>query len=139
VTTHRFKVGDHHVRIAHKVAIEIKERDGLVENAARDGEWFQGVLGELLLDKPIVGDVRGVGMWHAVDFTSDKATKASFADDTVPAIVRRVQEKGVLGCAIGPSALELTPPLISTREQLSHAADVVAAAIDEITAEYRLG
>ncbi|MEZ4504786.1 MAG: aspartate aminotransferase family protein [Thermomicrobiales bacterium] len=115
--------------------IEIKERDSLVEKAARDGEWFQGLLKELLLDKPIVGDVRGIGMWHAVDFTSDKATKASFADDTVPAIVRRMQEKGVLVCAIGPSAFELAPPLISTREQLAHAAEVAASAIDEIMTE----
>lgn len=115
--------------------IEIKERDGLIEKAARDGEWFQTVLRERLLDKPIVGDVRGIGMWHAVDFTSDKATKASFADDTVPSIVRRIQDKGVLVCAIGPSALEMAPPLIVTREQLEHAADVVAEAIDEITQE----
>jgi putrescine aminotransferase len=118
--------------------IEIKERDGLVEKAARDGEWFQSVLKDLLLDKPIVGDVRGIGMWHAVDFTSDKATRASFADDTVPAIVRRMQDKGVLVCAIGPSAFELAPPLISTREQLAHAAEVAAKAIDEITFERQL-
>jgi putrescine aminotransferase len=118
--------------------IEIKERDGLVEKAGRDGEWFQGVLKDLLLDKPIVGDVRGIGMWHAVDFTSDKATRASFADDTVPAIVRRMQDKGVLVCAIGPSAFELAPPLISTREQLAHAAEVAAEAIDEITFERQL-
>ncbi len=119
--------------------IEIKERDGLVAKAAFDGEWFHVLLKELLLDKPIVGDVRGIGMWHAVDFTSDKATKASFADDTVPAIVRRMQEKGVLVCAIGPSALEMAPPLIATREQLAHAAEIAADAIDEITVELGLG
>jgi adenosylmethionine-8-amino-7-oxononanoate aminotransferase len=123
---------------ANKV-IEIKERDGLVEKAARDGEWFQGLLREALLDKPIVGDVRGIGMWHAVDFTSDRATKASFADDTVPAIVRRMQDKGVLVCAIGPSAFEMAPPLIVTREQLAHTVEVATAAIDEITAERGLG
>jgi len=124
--------------VAALQVIEIKERDGLVEKAARDGEWFQGVLKELLLDKPIVGDVRGIGMWHAVDFTSNQATRASFADDTVPAIVRRMQDKGVLVCAIGPSAFELAPPLISTREQLAHAAEVAAEAIDEITLERQL-
>lgn len=123
---------------ANKV-IEIKERDGLVEKAARDGEWFLGLLKETLGDKPIVGDVRGIGMWHAVDFTSDKASKASFDDDTVPAIVRRMQEKGVLVCAIGPSAFEMAPPLIVTREQLARTVEVAAEAIDEITAERGLG
>ena len=123
---------------ANKV-IEIKERDGLVEKAARDGEWFQGILKDALLDKAIVGDVRGIGMWHAVDFTSDKTTKASSTDDTVPAVVGRMKEKGVLVSAIGPSAFEMAPPLIATREQLAHTADVASAAIDEITAERGLG
>jgi adenosylmethionine-8-amino-7-oxononanoate aminotransferase len=123
---------------ANKV-IEIKERDGLVEKAARDGEWLHRLMRDALADKAIVGDVRGIGMWHAVDFTSDKATKASFADDTVPAIVRRIQDKGVLVCAIGPSAFEIAPPLIATREQLAHAVEVAAEAIDEITTERKLG
>jgi adenosylmethionine-8-amino-7-oxononanoate aminotransferase len=123
---------------ANKV-IEINERDGLVDKAARDGEWFQTLLKDALLDRPIVGDVRGIGMWHAVDFTSDKNTKASFTDDTVPAIVQRIQDKGVLVCAIGPSAFEMAPPLIVTREQLAHTVEVAAEAIDEITAERGLG
>jgi putrescine aminotransferase len=74
-------------------------------------------------------------MWHAVDFTSDKASKASFTDDTVLAVVRRMKEHGVLVSAIGPSAFEMAPPLIATRAQLEHTAVVAAAAIDEITTE----
>jgi adenosylmethionine-8-amino-7-oxononanoate aminotransferase len=120
-------------------AIRIKERDNLIEKNRVDGEYFQQILRDALHDKPIVGDVRGIGMWHAVDFTSDKATKASFEDDTVKAIVRRMREKGVIVSAIGNSAFEMAPPYICTRADLELTAQVAAEAIDEISAERGLG
>lgn len=117
--------------------IGIKERDGLIDKAAADGEYFQVILKEALLEKPIVGDVRGIGMWHAVDFTSDKATRVAFEDDTVKDVVRRMKVHGVIVSAIGNS-FEIAPPLVSTRADLDHTAEVAALAIDEITAERRL-
>ena len=61
---------------------------------ARGGAWA---------GTPIVGQVRGIGHWHAVDSPATRTQKAPFDDDTVAAIVRRMREKsGVLACAIGP-------------------------------------
>ncbi|CAN5852065.1 aspartate aminotransferase family protein [soil metagenome] len=117
--------------------IAIKERDGLIEKSRSDGEYFQQVLKRALSDKPIVGEVRGIGMWHAVDFTSDKGTRAPFEDDTVKAVVRRMKDHGVIVSAIG-TAFEMAPPLIATRSDLDRTAEVAAIAIDEITAERNL-
>jgi putrescine---pyruvate transaminase len=86
---------------------------------------------------PIVGDVRGVGMWHAIDFTADRATKAPFEDDTVAAIVRRMYRHGVIASPIG-TALEMAPPLIATRAELDVAVEVAARSIDEIARERHL-
>ena len=118
--------------------IGIKERDGLIEKSRRDGEVVHQLLSEALMDKPLVGDVRGVGMWHAVDFTSDKATKAPLPTDMLKAIVRRMREKGVIVSAIGPTAFEMAPPLICTQADYELTAAVAASAIDEITAEHNL-
>jgi putrescine aminotransferase len=75
-------------------------------------------------------------MWHAVDFTVDKKTKAPFADDTVKAVVRRMHDLGVIASPIG-TAFEMAPPLIATRAELDRTVEVARQAIDEIARERR--
>lgn len=113
--------------------IAICERDGVVAKSRDNGRYFLERLRELLSDSPIVGDVRGMGMWLAVDFTQYKKTKAPFTDDTVKKVVRRMRELGVLSSSIG-HAMEMAPPLITSRDQLDHAAEVTARAIADVAA-----
>jgi len=112
--------------------IEIKEREGLLSRARNNGLYMQEALRSALQTSPIVGDVRGIGHWHAIDFTSDKSTKAAFEDDTVKTVMNTMHSKGVLVTAIGHS-IEMSPPLIATREELDKAVEVAAAAIDEVS------
>jgi adenosylmethionine-8-amino-7-oxononanoate aminotransferase len=119
--------------------IAICERDGLIERARDNGAWFLGTLKDALDGESIVGDVRGIGMWVAVDFTADRRTKAPFTDDTAKAVVRHMRNAGVLSSAIGLSAIEMAPPLISAREHLSRAARATAEAVRAVTRERGLG
>ncbi len=122
---------------AANTTIAIKERDGLIAKARDDGEYLLDALREYLDPHPIVGQVRGKGMWLAVDFTQDKETRAPFEDDTVRAVVRRMYEHGVIASPIG-TAFEMAPPLISSRADLDEAVRVAALAIDEVARERRL-
>ena len=122
---------------AANTTIAIKEREGLIAQARDHGAYFLDALHEYLDPHPIVGDIRGQGMWLAVDFTADKETKAPFTDDTVRAIVRRMYEHGVIASPIG-TAFELAPPLIATKADLDEAARVAARAVDEIARERQL-
>ncbi len=115
-------------------AIAIKEREGLIDRAAENGVYFLAELKAALSDHPIVGDVRGIGHWHAVDFTGDKGTKAPLADDTVKTIVKRMRSLGVIASAIG-TALEMAPPLIVSRADIDRAVETCARAVDEIARE----
>jgi adenosylmethionine-8-amino-7-oxononanoate aminotransferase len=117
--------------------IAICERDGLISRARENGRYFLERLTNVLADSPIVGNVRGIGLWLAVEFTMDKKTKQPFADDTVKAIVRRMKELGVLSSSIG-NALEMAPPLITERDQLNHAAEITAQAVADIVTARRL-
>jgi adenosylmethionine-8-amino-7-oxononanoate aminotransferase len=117
--------------------IAILERDG--SSRARDN-------GAYFLQQPathsgqkIVGDVRGIGMWIAVEFTADRATKTPFTDDTAKEIVRRMKEDGVLSSGIGVSSLEMAPPLIAEREQLDRAVLATAQAVRAVSRERGLG
>ena len=118
--------------------IALCEREGIIAKARDNGRYFLDQLKQLLATSPIVGDVRGLGMWLAIDFTANKATKAPFADDTVKAVVQQMKELGVLSSAIG-TALEMAPPLITSRAQLDRAAAVTAQAVREVTHTRRLG
>jgi putrescine aminotransferase len=112
-------------------AIAIKERENLIERGKENGVYFLDALKTALSSEPIVGQVRGIGHWHAVDFTVDKKTRAPFTDDAVKVIVSRMRELGVIASAIG-TALEMAPPLIVTRPQLDKAVEVCAQAIREV-------
>ena len=122
---------------AANTVIAIKERDGLIGQAREHGAYMLDSLREYLDPHPIVGQVRGVGMWLAVDFTADKATRAPFEDDTVRAVVRRMYELGVIASPIG-TAFEVAPPLIATRDDIDETVRVARQAIDEIARERNL-
>ncbi len=62
--------------IAHKV-MEITDRDGFVENAAKQGDLLMSKM-QTLYSNPIVGDVRGKGLMIGVELVQDKATKQPF-------------------------------------------------------------
>jgi adenosylmethionine-8-amino-7-oxononanoate aminotransferase len=116
---------------AANASLAVYERERLVARAKENGAYFLDALRMELEKHPIVGQVRGLGMWLAVDFTCNKATRAAFTDDTVVAIVKRMRELGVLVNAIG-TAFELAPPLIAPRAALDRTVKVAAQAIDEV-------
>ena len=117
--------------------IAIKERDNLIARAKANGEYLQEALKSALSSHPIVGQVRGIGHWHAVDLTPDKCTKAPFADDTVKAVVKRTRELGVIVGAIG-TAFEMAPPLIATRAELDQAVEACSQAVHDVAREHGL-
>ncbi len=114
--------------------IAIMERDDLVTRSKESGAYFLGALGDALGEHPIVGDVRGLGLWLAVDLTADRATKAPFTDDTAHAIMRRMREHGVLASVMG-GAIELAPPYIVERAELDRATEVIARSVREVADE----
>ncbi|MCP4386594.1 MAG: aspartate aminotransferase family protein [Hyphomicrobiales bacterium] len=118
--------------------IAICERDGLIEKGEENGAFFLEALQSALRDSPIVGDVRGIGMWVAIDLTADPETKAPFTDDTAAAIVRAMRTNGVLASTIG-TAFEMAPPLITERDQLEQAVAVTAESVHNVAAARGFG
>ncbi|MCC6315641.1 MAG: aspartate aminotransferase family protein [Thermomicrobiales bacterium] len=122
---------------AANTVIAIMERGALIARSRELGAYMLDALTEAVGTHPIVGQVRGIGMWLAVDFTADRATRAPFEDDTVAAVVRRMHELGVLASPIG-TAFEMAPPLISEKTDLDFAVEIAARAIDEVARERHL-
>jgi adenosylmethionine-8-amino-7-oxononanoate aminotransferase len=94
-----------------------------------------------LLDLPVVGDVRGIGLLLGVEFVTDKKTKAAFAPETNFAgrVGQAALQRGLLvypmqGCVDGVSGdhLLLAPPAIMTADQIDWAVDQLRAAIVDV-------
>lgn len=103
--------------------IEILKRENLIENARVMGEYFLDGL-KSLERHPIVGEVRGTGLWAAIDLTTDKAKHAPFPADRLMNIVGRAAQQGLI-IKFMNMALEFAPPLIITKADLDEAVRIL--------------
>jgi adenosylmethionine-8-amino-7-oxononanoate aminotransferase len=119
--------------------IEIIETEGLVENAAVVGAYFKEQLEGLMIDHPIVGDVRGIGMIVAAELVSDRETKASFSPDLK--IADRLNESfrnsGLLYRMSG-DVIGMNPPLCITRDEVDEIVHAVDLALWKLEGELGL-
>lgn len=127
---HLHTYGNHPVSCAVGIKnLDIIIKEKLVENSAAMGAYFlDGLRG--LQDRPSVGEVRGNGLWLAIDFTTDRKTRASYPAENLLSMVRRAKQKGVITKLMGP-ALEFAPPLIITKDEIDFALKVLEECIAE--------
>lgn len=118
-------------------AIGEYRRLGLLEKSRRDGEYLLRRLGEIRDVHPSVGEVRGLGLFAAVELVKNRATREPFntEDDKMagrPLVVDQVtaamMKEGVF-CVGWVSHLVVAPPLIISREELDHALEVLDRAL----------
>jgi len=107
--------------------IEIMKEENLIENSARMGRYFLAGLRSLETHR-IVGEVRGTGLWTAIDFTTDKRTRAPFPLDRLGNLVRHAKEKGLIIKIMG-QALEFAPPLTIQEEDIDEALRILEECI----------
>jgi 4-aminobutyrate aminotransferase len=111
--------------------------DGLVENAAEQGEWLDDELGALERDYEVVGDVRGRGLMYGVEIVdpSDDGPRgeAPAPDKKLANTVSdRLRDAGILvgvGGFFG-NLIRLQPPLSITRSDLERGVDALRTTID---------
>ena len=108
-------------------AIEIYEREGLIDRAREVGEQLLGLL-RPLEEHAIVGEARGLGMWAAIDFTSDPETRVPMSVDDVHRIVIRAREQGLVVTQNG-GAIELAPRLDVPVEDLEEGVTTLDRAV----------
>jgi adenosylmethionine-8-amino-7-oxononanoate aminotransferase len=132
--------GGHPVSAAAALAnLGIIEREHLVENAATVGNHMLGLLEELR-GHPIVGDVRGLGLFMAVELVRDADRRVSFApevgvDNQVAAVAR---EMGLFVRPFGGTVF-LAPPLIFTKAQAERTVEVLDTALTQVETRIRSG
>lgn len=127
---HLHTYGNHPVSCAVGIAnLDIIKREKLVENSLVMGDYFLREL-KSLASHPSVGQVRGTGLWLAIDFTSDQKTRAPYPVTNLLSMVARAKQKGVITKMMG-MALEFAPPLTIQKEEIDFAVKTLGECIEE--------
>lgn len=112
--------------------LEIMERENLLEHVRRIGPYFEEKMFGLG-DLPLVGDARGRSFMFALEFVSDRETKALFPPEVQIAtrVTDAARQRGLVARGIGEMVL-VSPPLILTGEQIDFIAEVLRVSIEEV-------
>ncbi|MEM7259109.1 MAG: aminotransferase class III-fold pyridoxal phosphate-dependent enzyme, partial [Pseudomonadota bacterium] len=139
-----------HTYLGHPVAaaagqavLEQLTTEGLMDQVQSSGAYLQRTLGEVFNNHPAVGDIRGRGLFVGVELVADRSLKQPF--DPSLGIAGRLKkaafERGLI-CYPMPGTRDgkhgdhvlLAPPFIATHQELDFAVEVLAEAVNEVTA-----
>ena len=110
--------------------LDVIEKENLQANALEIGQRLRDGLLEMQERHTLIGDVRGNGLFLAVELVLDRDSMAPATDKT-RAIVNALRDRGVLTNMIGPYAniLKLRPPLVVASEQADFFLEQLDAAL----------
>jgi 4-aminobutyrate aminotransferase len=104
--------------------------EGMIDNAARVGEYTLDCLEEIAARHPSIGEVRGKGLMIGVEFVKDKATK-----ERAPALrdemIHGAFLRGLLLLGCGRNTVRFTPPLNVTTGEVDEALAIFEDALSE--------
>ena len=86
----------------------------------------------------VIGDIRGKGLFQAVEFVRDRATKEPFPDGFGVRVGRRALANGLL-CRFDPNWIAFGPPLVSTAEQIDEMVAILDRSLGEVLDELPAG
>ncbi|GMF06333.1 unnamed protein product [[Candida] boidinii] len=120
------------------------DRDNLVENSEKMGQYLSSQLKEKLADSPVVGEIRGAGLFWSIEFVKDKKTKATFPTEVK--FCYRLQEKcfenGITTMAfsgtvdgINGDHISIAPAYTITKPDIDLIVEIMAKSVDQMAAE----
>lgn len=115
--------------------MEAIEQDGLLDKAKADSQFMREKLLEMKAKYPVIGDVRGIGMLWGIELVIDHESKAR-AYDEAEAVLYQCLNNGVSFKVSQGNVIQLSPPLIITREQLTEALAIFEEAIANVCKDF---
>lgn len=112
--------------------LDVLKDEGLLANAARQGDYLLGEFKALMAEDAEIGDVRGRGLFLGIEMVADRASKAHNGA-RASAIVAKMREYGVLAGTDGPhdNVIKLRPPMIFSMEHSEMLVDTFTRALRE--------
>jgi 4-aminobutyrate aminotransferase len=106
-------------------------QEGLIQNAAVQGEYMFSHLKNFQRQFPMIGDVRGKGLMIGMEMVKDKKTKEKAIEER-NAVIQGCFEKGLLLLGCGENVIRFSPPLIVTRREVDIALTILEEVLKKI-------
>jgi len=127
--------------IADRV-LEIMERERLVERSAEVGARLGAQLKEELSGHPLVGDIRGIGLFWGIELVSDRATRTPYPPSlrvsgrVLAAAMKHglfvYPSSGMAGREAGGDGVMVTPPFVIGDTEIEYIVRNLRTALDEV-------
>ncbi|BBO14015.1 aspartate aminotransferase family protein [Bradyrhizobium sp. TM102] len=137
-----------HTYLAHPLACaaalavqEVIREDGLLERVKERGKQLEQRLTERFGNHRHVGDIRGRGLFWAIELVADRASRASF--DPALKLNQKIKAEAFangLGCYPGGGTVDgvrgdhvlLAPPYIASADEIDLIVDKLGSAVDNV-------
>ncbi|MEI6448101.1 MAG: aspartate aminotransferase family protein [Actinomycetes bacterium] len=142
---HGLTFGGHPMAAAVAMAnLDVFENENILDNVRTNEPALRSML-ESLSDIPIVGDVRGIGYFMAVELVRDQETKATFNDEECELLLRgflspELFKRGLICRADdrGDPVIQLSPPLIAGPEHFDEVHSILRPLLEEASVKMRV-
>jgi taurine--2-oxoglutarate transaminase len=122
---------------AGNAAIAAYRSENLFTRAREIESWLREGLGLLRERLPMIGDVRGIGAFFAIELVRDKATREPLvpwqgkSSAPLVALLRRLRELGIYTYG-RYNCVMVTPPLVITKAELDEGLAALGTALEEL-------
>lgn len=110
-------------------SLRIIDEEGLVENSRRMGEYFLKRLAPFVERYPFVGEVRGRGLFLAIELVSDRATREPLSKKICERMFLACIQRGLLTMGYDPS-FRLQPAMTIDEATIDEAVGVLTEVFD---------
>ena len=123
----------HPLAMASIVAtIDAMTEEGMLENATKMGdEHLRPGLEKLRAAHPMIGEVRGLGCFFALDLVADPVTKKPLDPATVGALKAEIVSRKMLPFVVD-NRIHVTPPLIVNADEIAQALEIYDEAFSAV-------
>ena len=114
----------------------ILKESAVLETARTNALWLTNELNATFADNPHVGEIRHIGLVHAIELVEDKKNKTPFNSKRRLGytIYKEALSRGLLLRPLG-DVLYFNPPLVITRDELQFAISVAKASIESVLSQ----
>jgi taurine--2-oxoglutarate transaminase len=115
-------------------ALDAMESEGIVDNARMIGtDHLAPGLAELAAKHPLIGEVRGVGVFWALDLVADPETRQAVSGVVVGQLKKELMARGLLPFS-ADNRIHVVPPCIVTPDEVARALAIYDEAFTAVEA-----
>ncbi|CAM3139433.1 aspartate aminotransferase family protein [Vibrio rarus] len=115
--------------------IKVIEQENLLNKVRQDSLFMQQQLNRMKALYPMIGDIRGIGLLWGVELVCDPISKQR-AFDEAEAVLYQCLNNGLSFKISQGNVIQLSPPLIISKQQLIEALHIFESAIKHVSKDF---